>query len=834
MNLLVAARRSQTPVALLLAMTIAVACGGDDGPSSTDADTRDTSGDTADIDVELPTGCYLPSAPTAAMDCALMCEKVAACGVEEDDCLSDCVAYTYLLAPEAGPKVEACFVDLPCNQSPAAFGAIGCVGLLSEDSDYTPPAGNAAACSALIAKAESCNLNAEQKDQIGFLCERAGHAISVELMGRANGCATESCEGFVACLGGSSCFWDGLLPDEEIPVEVDACKNSRDTNAIGTRDVLGGALTCVDGCLDGTFSCAQSCLVDDVGLTGPCSTCYAVLGRCVRTECDGQCSDPMSAGCQTCLKDRGCAAAFQTCAGRPIPGGPDDQVECTAAEQGEIRGEPMIENVAKCVLQCQDGATCNEDCMEALLFVDERCFGCAGELATCAGASCGAACDDPDDEVGCYACLAQGTCLDGFAVCSSVVVPPPEGAACLGAGDRTAVESGAAWNVAATCLSSCSGASCASCVSDALDGTAGCEGCFTTLLSCTSGCVSSCTNPTSPECAACIGATDCTASFVGCAGLAPYTPPPLGDDTCDEAVTCALACSGIDSATCVEACIQAAQPALIPLSREVTTCVRTTCQGRDASCIATECLAPYQQCFAVTPSLDCSELDTCLGACASAGCQAECFVKAEDTLAANRLLDRNDCIERFCGSEATPDCVSLVVNDLAFCAIEALACEDPTFVPPALGCREVAACVTSCPDQSCADQCPIEALPTTEEAALEAYLDCVVDQCAATPSRECTVARCWSTFNGCYGEPGFGLSCGQIIECQNGCAGLSCDDGCLGSAADPATASAMLSYAGCIRNECTGPDGQILSGCPEAVIAEGGACHGAFLDCFFP
>lgn len=812
-----------------------VACGGDDGPGSSDTDTRDTSGDTAnDIEVELPTGCYLPSAPTAAMDCALMCEKVAACGVEEADCLSDCVAYTYLLAPEAGPKVEECFVDLPCNQSPAAFGAIGCVALLAEDASYTPPAGNAAACSALIARAESCNLAEESRDQIGNLCERAGHAISVDLMGRANACASESCEGFLACLGGSSCFWDGLLPDEEIPVEVNACLNSRDTNAIGTQDVLGASLTCVDGCLDGTFSCAQNCLVDDAGLTGPCSTCYAVLGRCVRTECDGQCADPMSAGCQTCLKDRGCATAFSTCAGRPIPGGPDDQVDCTAAEQSEIRGEPMVENVAKCVLQCQDGATCNEDCMEALLFVDERCFDCAGELATCAGRTCGAACDDPDDEIGCFACLAQGTCLDAFAVCSAVVVPPPAGAACLLAEDRAAVESGAAWQGAGGCLASCEGAACAGCVSNALDVSAGCEGCFATLVGCAAGCKAVCANPTSPECAACIGATECTAAFVGCAGLAPFTPPAFGDDTCAEAVDCAVSCAGLDAATCAEACVQKAVPSLIPLAREVTACLRTTCLGRDASCVATECLGAYQACFAVTPDLTCSELDTCLGACASATCQAGCFVKSETALEANRLLDRNDCIERFCGSEVTPGCASLVVNDLAFCAIEALACEDPTFVPPALGCREVATCVTSCPDQSCADQCPLEALTAPAAAALTSYFDCVIEECAATPSRECTIARCWSTFSGCYGEPGFGLSCAQIIECQSGCAGLSCDDGCLGSAADPATASALLSYGGCIQAECTGPDGQILSGCPEAVVAEGGACHGAFLDCFFP
>jgi hypothetical protein len=824
------------PLSLLLCGLV-FGCGDDEAkPSVTDTtDTTDTSdvGDTRP-DVELPTGCYLPSTPTATMDCDLMCEKVVACGVTEADCLEDCLAYTYLLAPEAGPKVEECFVDLPCNQHPAAFGAIGCVALLAEDTSYTPPAGNAAACSALEAKAQSCGVAEEVKTQVAFLCEHAGHALSVDLMGRANVCAAESCEGFVACLSGSSCFWDGLRPDEEIPVEVDACLNSRDANAIGTSDVIGSALTCVDGCLDGTFTCAQSCLVDTAGLTGSCSTCYAVLGRCVRTECDGRCADPMSEGCQTCLADRGCAGAFRTCAGRPIPGGPDDQVDCTAGEQTEIRGEPMIENIAKCVRQCQDGATCNDECMGALLFVEGRCTGCAGDLATCAGQTCGDACDDPDDEIGCYACLSQGTCLEGFALCSAVVVPHPPGAACLGAADRAAVESGAAWAQAGACLASCEGAACGGCVSADVDVSASCQGCFSTFVGCTSGCKSACSSATSPECAGCIADTSCLAGFEGCAGLAPFTPPALGDDTCDAAVDCALACSGVNSATCVEACVQGAQPSLIALSREVAACVRTTCQGRDVSCLATECLGAYQQCYAVTPSLSCVGLDTCLSACATAGCQLECFVQSQDALAVNALLDRNACVGRFCGSEPTPGCATLVVNDLAFCAIDALECEDPEFSPPTLECREAATCVSYCPDEACTDTCPIATLPAPARAALGGFIDCVVDECSGDLDRRCIVEQCWSAFNGCYGEPGFGLTCAQVLECQNQCAGISCADGCLGTAADASTAGAFLTYVACIQTECTGPDGQLLVGCPEQAVAQGSACHGAYLGCFVP
>jgi len=369
------------------ATALLLACGGDDPPGP--GPDRDTSTEDVPVEVTLPTDCYLPEAPTAELDCAFMCEKVSACGLDEASCLSDCAAFAFMLSPEAGAGVERCFIDLPCNDHPAFFGAIGCVANLKEDPDFSAPAVNTAMCDEVTARAASCGLSAELGDAMESLCDLAGHALAPELVTRARECASASCETFSECLASSSCFWDGIVPvDDAIPDERDACLNSRDDNAIGTSDAIGEALACVDGCPSGSFWCAQGCVTDTSGMTGPCSTCFTLLGRCMRASCEGPCTEPQSAACHACQTEAGCADDFRVCAGRSILGGPDDAIDCNAQEQAEIRDEAMVENATKCVFQCSDGPTCNAECMEALVMVGSCCLGCAGVFATCAGREC--------------------------------------------------------------------------------------------------------------------------------------------------------------------------------------------------------------------------------------------------------------------------------------------------------------------------------------------------------------------------------------------------------------------------------------------------------------
>ncbi|MCC6621497.1 MAG: hypothetical protein IT385_09610 [Deltaproteobacteria bacterium] len=814
------------------------ACGDSGGSGGDTTTTTDTSGGdgSGDVEVTLPTGCYLPAAPTTTMDCALMCEKVDACGIAEDDCLASCLEYTYLLAPEAGPRVEECFVESPCNSHPAAIGALGCIATLKDDDAYTPPAGNLAACDAIQAKAESCNLATSVKDQITFLCDVAEHGLSADIMGRAGACATEACDTFVACLDDSSCAWDGLLEDDDIPDERDACANDRDRNAIGTEPIVSEALTCIDGCADGTFACARDCLVDGSQLTGPCSTCFTVLGRCMRGACDAACAaDPSAAGCYACLEAEGCDDAFAVCAGIPVPGSPDDQLDCDADDRAELAREDMIENLTKCVDQCSDGATCLGECTEALITVSPRCTDCAGELAVCAAGACKDACDTLGDELGCYRCVAATSCLSDFEACSDFPIGAPEGGACLGPGDVTAAEDGGAWAATAACVGSCAGGA-EGCMGECVARDAGtsetCDPCYTTFGTCVSAaCATPCTaDAESPECAACIAGTTCTAGFESCAGLPPYDPPEPGTATCDATLDCALACTGAGAAACVEACIQGAVPAGIPLARRVTTCLRETCAGKDASCLALECLADYQQCTGVTPEHTCVELGECLGACATPECQGSCFVRAETAGDAERLVAMNACIARFCEA-GDQGCLDLVLTDLALCAGPLALCQDPSAELPAPGCREIASCVSVCPTVECADACVPPDLASGITAQLSAYFTCLQTECPEG-GRACVIDHCWGELNVCYGEPGFGLTCAQVDACKAECTSYSCSEACLGTAADEATALAYQSLTDCIIDACLGVDGTIDPQCQLAVINEGGGCHSLAVACF--
>ncbi|MFO0750476.1 MAG: hypothetical protein U1F43_33130, partial [Myxococcota bacterium] len=624
------------------------------------------------------------------------------------------------------------------------------------------------------------------------------------------------------------------------PPGHDEC--SDETSAI----VSGGAyllsLSCGQSCADKASDCAQGCMVDGTDLSAACSDCFGALGVCAHDHCASPCATGTDAGCYACLTSAGCEAPFVECAGLPVPGSPADTT-CTAADRTAIAASGDItESVGQCVDQCQDGRSCADDCMTVVLDASDRCGAtCGGALAVCAATSCHAQCDGTATLGACYACLDASACDDAFTTCSGgVAIEPPAGAVCLGVGDQTQADDGTAWDATATCAAGCVGKA-ASCIADCVAATQlsdACQPCYAALGTCENDkCASACAGDhAGPECAACLDGQGCVAAFQTCGGRAPYPPVTLGTDTCGAALDCAVACAGSGPATdaCVEACVVAAEPGLIPLARRTVECVRDTCKGHDVSCVAVSCLGDYQTCRAITPELGCQAIDGCLAACGDdAGCQLGCFTKAQGADAVSDFLAIDECAKRFCDPadlDTFIPCRSRALAEPAECQNVVHQCADPDFVPEPLACYLLATCINNCPDQPCRDACVAQSSEVAVEDA-NTFFACVSEQC---PSGEplCVYDKCFGEYHHCYGQEGIAFSCGQIFQCQalDVCDTQSCQESCIGSAADSASAVAFQTVYACFIDQCLGPNG-FVPGCIDQVQQPGGACETAVNNC---
>jgi hypothetical protein len=101
-----------------------------------------------------------------------------------------------------------------------------------------------------------------------------------------------------------------------------ACQNAEDCPVVESGDAREAASSCGIGCLGDSneASCAQSCVVNETGLSTACAKCYVAIVTCSRTSCLTDClSDPDSTACFDCQVAAGCRESFDECSGLPPP-----------------------------------------------------------------------------------------------------------------------------------------------------------------------------------------------------------------------------------------------------------------------------------------------------------------------------------------------------------------------------------------------------------------------------------------------------------------------------------------------------------------------------------
>lgn len=110
---------------------------------------------------------------------------------------------------------------------------------------------------------------------------------------------------------------------------VDACQDdadyayltsTQDDGLTGREQARLDATDCGLSCLSQCEpdKCAVKCMLEKRGvpLSSTCSSCYGDIVLCTTDKCIKRCiSDPKAEDCKACQEEKGCQAAFDTCAG---------------------------------------------------------------------------------------------------------------------------------------------------------------------------------------------------------------------------------------------------------------------------------------------------------------------------------------------------------------------------------------------------------------------------------------------------------------------------------------------------------------------------------------
>jgi len=137
--------------------------------------------------------------------------------------------------------------------------------------------------------------------------------------GSGGGSSSTQCVGVYADLT-HSMFTSKLATDGK-------CIADSDATAVCTKDVTKTTAQCGASCYAtaektdaAQDACTSSCISDSITLSTDCLGCYLTDVACSRKHCLLVCGTaPTSAGCATCRQENGCADAFYSCSGLPLP-----------------------------------------------------------------------------------------------------------------------------------------------------------------------------------------------------------------------------------------------------------------------------------------------------------------------------------------------------------------------------------------------------------------------------------------------------------------------------------------------------------------------------------
>lgn len=339
--------------------------------------------------------------------------------------------------------------------------------------------------------------------------------------------------------------------------------------------------------------------------------------------------------------------------------------------------------------------------------------------------------------------------------------------------------------------------------------------------------------------------TDATAGTDALTGTDATTPSDNGvapGKSCNELLSCALACSPGNSA-CLDGCAKngdaTAKQALAAVGAcAVDLCGDVTQTSAQYGCKLGACWEQIAACAELTPGQEtCGQTVACLGRCAfgDRGCQDTCLQRSAAGKQAGAWLA---CAEVACSGVAADGWAACAANN---CSTELQAC-----APVGVDCVTHSACVSRCPaslpakPNACRGVCELLALPEAATAAT-AYETCK-KQCDGVLDANCVAKQCKPQQEACYGTAN-GKTCVEVYECiKSECEGIGSPDPCVFTCLSGASANAteaFVSYEGCVQ-VALGESQATTVGCSfpydekTCISVLNGFCSKQYSGCFKP
>ncbi len=108
--------------------------------------------------------------------------------------------------------------------------------------------------------------------------------------------------------GGTGLMGDACLDDLGILAGIE------DIAALVTQQCLLGTRACA---VMEVPQCVAECLEEEVGLPQDCGVCVGLVTNCILRDCIGDCTNPESPACDTCVAEAtpACNEVFEPCGG---------------------------------------------------------------------------------------------------------------------------------------------------------------------------------------------------------------------------------------------------------------------------------------------------------------------------------------------------------------------------------------------------------------------------------------------------------------------------------------------------------------------------------------
>ncbi len=224
--------------------------------------------------------------------------------------------------------------------------------------------------------------------------------------------------------------------------------------------------------------------------------------------------------------------------------------------------------------------------------------------------------------------------------------------------------------------------------------------------------------------------------------------PQTTTESCSWLSACIADC---DDTVCTAVCEAQVDEEIRHAHSFWSACLQNNCEGLQSDeCVRAWCAPQAMRCFGVLPGepltvgpLACAQIAECVDRCADDACATECRFQGTER-AQEQLIALDDCLEARCaGADATDTCPETQ------CLSPMTTCFGPG-PDPAEGtanCTELHACVRTCSDNICVQNCNAQSTFAAQQAHRH-LIQCGLTNCVDPDIQEIDFAMCYQNMCG--------------------------------------------------------------------------------------